>query len=141
MLNLTVLVGRLTHNCEITKTKEDMKDMCKFTMACQPNKDAKTEFIDCIAFDQPARFIGTYGKKGMLFLLVGHVHKNIQVKADGQKVYRQTIVADRVTVLEKKREVDGYQREVIQSVGDAILNDDQYTGGIDPDYVGMYGGY
>lgn len=138
MLNLVVLVGRLTHNAEITKTKDEMKDMSKFTVACQPTKDAKTEYIDCISFDQPARFIGTYGKKGMLFLIVGRVHKTITVK-DDQKIYRQTIIAERVTALEKKNAVDGYQREVIQSVGEAILNDEQYIDGYNGDYVG--GGY
>ena len=139
MLNLVVMVGRLAHDCEITKTREEMKDMCKFTLAVQPTKNAKTEFIDCLAFDQPAGFIGTYGKKGGLFLVVGHVHKSITMKGE-QKVYRQTVVADTVTILDKKRETDGYQREVMKGVGEAILNDEQYTG-IEPDYEGMYGGY
>ena len=141
MLNLVILVGRLVHDCETTKTREELKDMCKFTMACQPSKNAKTDFIDCIAFEQPAQFLGTYGKKGRLFLVVGRVHKSVQTKDDGQKIYRQSIVAERVTALEAKKETDGYQREVIQNVGEAILNDEQYTGIMDPDYEHMNGGY
>lgn len=140
MLNMVVLVGRLAHDCEVKKTREDMKDMCKFTLACQQSREQNAEFIDCIAFDQSAKFIGTYGKKGMMYLIVGHVHKSITMK-DDRKIYRQTIVADRITALDKKRSVDGYQTEVIKGVSEAILDDEQYTGINEPDYEGMYGGY
>lgn len=140
MLNLVVLVGRLCHDCETTKTREELKDMCKFTLACQPNKNVKAEFIDCITFEQSATFLGTYGKKGMLFLVIGRIHKTV-IEQDGRKIYRQTVTAEKVTALETRRDVDGYQREVIKGVGEAILNDEQYTGiGSDPDYPAMYGG-
>lgn len=125
MLNLVVLVGRLGRDCVVEKTATEMKDMCRFTLGVQENPKANTEWIDCVTFDQPAQFLGQYGKKGKLMLVVGYVHKSSYMK-DDHKVYRQNIVCRRVKALERSNETTGYQSEVVREAGNAIINDPQY---------------
>ena len=125
MLNLVILVGRLGRDCKVEKTSTDMKDMCRFTLAVQENPKANTEWIDCVTYDQPAQFLGQFGKKGRLILVVGYVHKSSYQK-DDHKVYRQNIVCKRVKALERNNETTGYQTEVVKEVGNEIMNDSQY---------------
>lgn len=135
MLNMVILVGRLGRDAKLEKTTGDMKDICKFALAVQESPNSNTEWIDCVAFDQPARFIGQYGKKGQLFLVVGRIHKNVKEKADGTKTYKQNVVAQRIKILERKLETQGYQSEVIKEASTAIVDDPQYIDDLDRQFM------
>lgn len=137
MLNLVVLVGRLGRDAKTEKTSTDMKDISRFSLGITENANAKTEWIDCVAFDQPARYIGSYGKKGQLVLVVGKIHKSVTEK-DDHKLYRQNVVVNRVKILERKSDVDGYQSAVIQEASRAIIDDPQYVDQFEQEYA-QYG--
>ena len=137
MLNMVILVGRLGRDAKTEKTAGEMKDICRFSLAIKANANANTEWIDCVAFDQPSRYIGSYGKKGALVLVVGHIHKSSNEK-DGKKLYRQNVVVDRIKLLERKSDADGYQSEVIKAASTAIIDDPQYIDPFEQEYA-QYG--
>ena len=73
MINQVMLLGRLTRNPELKKT-ESNKSVLNFTLAIKDayNKD-KTEFIDCVAWNQSADFLNQYAGQGDLISCEGRI--------------------------------------------------------------------
>ena len=105
MINRVVLVGRLTKDVEVRKTQSGLS-VAQFTVACdrigkkaegQPDAD----FINCVAWRQPADFLGQYAHKGALVGVDGKLQTR-SYDRDGQKVFVTEVVADQVRLLESK---------------------------------------
>lgn len=121
MINRVVLVGRLTRDVEIRKTQTGLS-VARFTVACdrrssrdQGNQGQQTaDFISCVAFRQPADFLGMYAKKGALVAVDGRIQTG-SYDRNGQTVYTTDVVAENVRLLESRAQSqsrqsnDGYQ--------------------------------
>lgn len=104
MLNRICLVGRLTADPEL-KTTQTGKPIASFRLAV--NRDFKTQdqdadFIQCIAFGQPADFIRDYASKGRLAAIDGRLQVRNWTTQDGQKRTVSEVVAERVNLLDKR---------------------------------------
>lgn len=83
MLNIAILMGRLTSNPEIKITQNDVK-YTRFTVAINKGKDeVKADFIDCVAWNNTAEFICKYFKKGQLIAIDGEIKTSVYEK-DGE---------------------------------------------------------
>ena len=107
MINRTVLVGRLTKDSEVRKTQSGIS-CAMFTVACDRNRkkdensnEPTADFISCVAWRQPADFLGQYGRKGSLVGVDGRLQSRSYDK-DGQRVYVTEVVADNLRLLESK---------------------------------------
>ena len=104
MINRVVLVGRLTRDVEVRKTQSGLS-VAQFTVACdrrgrsQDNAQQTADFISCVAWRQPADFLGQYARKGALIGVDGRLQSR-SYDRDGQRVYVTEVVADNVRLLD-----------------------------------------
>ena len=106
MINNVVLVGRTTRDTELKKTQTG-KSVVSFTLAV--NRMFKTEeqsadFINVVAWNHSADFMGNYVHKGDLLGVVGRIQTRNYEDKSGNTVYITEIVADNVQALESKKE-------------------------------------
>ncbi|MBQ9047713.1 MAG: single-stranded DNA-binding protein [Solobacterium sp.] len=107
MINRVVLVGRLTRDVEVRKTQSGIS-VATFTVACDRRgaRDAQgqntADFISCVAWRQPADFLGQYARKGALIGVDGRIQTRNYDDRDGKKVYVTEVVADNVRLLESR---------------------------------------
>lgn len=120
MINRTVLVGRLTKDPEVRKTQSGIS-CAMFTVACDRNRkkdensnEPTADFISCVAWRQPADFLGQYAHKGSLVGVDGRIQTRTYEK-DGQRIYMTEVVADQVRLLESKSSTAGSERPPVSS--------------------------
>lgn len=87
-INSVVLVGRLTKDVELRATTSGA-NVCSFTLAVDDynGKEKSAHFIECVAWEQPAKFLCTYCKKGSLVGLTGKLTQRSYDRKDGTKAY------------------------------------------------------
>ena len=115
MLNQVVIVGRLVRDPECKKL-EDEKSVTNMTLAVQrsyKNADGvyDTDFIDCVLWDGVATTAAEYCKKGDVIGVKGRIQTSSYEK-DGEKHYKQEVIAERVTFLSSKsKDIEEEQKE------------------------------
>ena len=85
MINKVVLLGNITKEPEVKKSRSGKKYAC-FTIAL--NEKDKTNFVTCVAFEKTAELIESYFSKGSFIGVTGSL--DIQKKDD--KYYTKIIV-------------------------------------------------
>lgn len=104
MLNHSVIMGRLVRDPEIRRTNSG-KAVCSFTIACdKPGKDSGASFIECVAWEKTADFIGNYFMKGSMVVLEGRLESRQYETKDGQKRTVLEVVVSQAHFCEKKKE-------------------------------------
>lgn len=126
-MNKIFLLGRLTREPEVKVTSTD-KTTTTFGLAVDrpfKNRDGKTEadFINIVTWNKTAEVAGNYLHKGERCLVEGRLQIRSYEGKDGQKHYVTEVVADRLELIEKKR--DSNQKQGFDSMGDDITQDVQ----------------
>ena len=104
-INKVVLTGRLTKDAELRSTASG-NDVTSFTVAVDGiNKDS-TNFITCVAWNQAAKFVTTYCKKGSLVAIDGRLQTRSFDRKDGTKASVTEVVVERVENYSPKEVVD-----------------------------------
>ena len=116
-MNRICLIGRITKDPELKYTNNN-KEYCNFTIAVQrqvkdANGDRQSDFIYCIAWNQTAKFLCTYIKKGYNLAIDGRLQIN-QYQKDGQNVTSAQVVCDSVESLTTKAEIQAQGQQVQQ---------------------------
>lgn len=98
MLNLIVIMGRLTRDPEIRRTASGTA-VANFSVAVDrdfPSQDGsrETDFIDCVAWKHTAEFIGKYFSKGKQIVAKGRLQIRSWEDKDGNKRRTAEIVVD-----------------------------------------------
>ena len=110
MLNLVVLMGRLTGDPELKKTSNDVS-FTRFSIAVQRNYVSKnvgereTDFFSVVAWRSTAEYICKYFKKGDFIVIQGSIQTGSYEK-DGVKKPTFDIIASNVGLNMKKEEQD-----------------------------------
>ena len=102
--NRVILSGNLVKDVEVKVTEgESSKHVANFAVAVQrpQSKDAVADFINCVAWGQPADYLGQYGKKGSHITIEGELRTR-NYERDGQKVYVTEIYVSSCHVEKKK---------------------------------------
>ena len=101
-INRVVLTGRLTKDVELRATPSGA-NVASFTVAVDGfgrdqnnNSVNQASFISCVAWNQQAKFLSTYCKKGSLVALEGRLQTRSYDRKDGTKAYVTEVIADRV---------------------------------------------
>ena len=113
MINRVVLVGRLTKDVEVRKTQTGLS-VASFTVACdrrtsrsQDGNQQTADFINCVAWRQPADFLGQYARKGALVGVEGRIQTRSFDRQDGTKQYVTEVLCDNVNLLGSKGKSSG----------------------------------
>ena len=110
MINKVILMGRLTRDPEI-RTTNTGKSVCNFSIAIDNGygDNRQTDFINCVAWQNQADFIGRYFTKGMMIIVIGRISTRSWDGQDGRKNYATEVVASEVSFGESKksREANG----------------------------------
>jgi single-strand DNA-binding protein len=105
-MNKVILIGRLTKEPAMNTTSNTT--VCKFNIAVDKayKKDGEptADFISCVAFGKTAEFISKYFYKGSKIVIEGEWRTGSYTNKDGQKVYTNDCVVNRVEFGESKKE-------------------------------------
>lgn len=120
MINRVVLVGRITRDPEVRKTQTG-KSVTNFSLAINRRfgNQEQADFVNCVAWEQSAEFLGNFIRKGALLGVEGRIQSNSYQNNEGQMVYTQEVVCERVHALEPRSQRQqgqgydtGYQSDV-----------------------------
>ncbi len=107
-INRVVLTGRLTKDVELRATPSGA-NVASFSIAVDGfgkdqnnNTVSQASFINCVAWNQSAKFVSTYCKKGSLIALEGRLQSRSYDRRDGTKAYVTEVIIDRVENLSPK---------------------------------------
>ncbi|HEX3026909.1 MAG TPA: single-stranded DNA-binding protein [Clostridia bacterium] len=108
MLNVAVLMGRLTADPELRHTSSDIP-VTSFTMAVdrgyvKAGAERQTDFIDIVCWRGTAEFVSRYFHKGMMVAVEGSIQTRSYT--DSQNIKRKAfeIVANNVHFAEPRRD-------------------------------------
>jgi len=101
-MNKVILIGRITKDPEIRYNQNGSSSVLNFTLAmdragqrdAQGNRTA--DFINCVAWNQPADFISRFVKKGYLLCVTGRLQNRSYQGQDGQMHYVTEVVVETV---------------------------------------------
>jgi len=108
-MNQVIIIGNLTRDPELRKTKNKQTSQCSFTLAVErPHKDAdgqkKTDFIPVIAWRNTADLCARYLSKGRQAAVRGSIQYRSYEDKDGIKRTVAEVIADDVKFLGGPRE-------------------------------------
>lgn len=118
-MNNVSLTGRLTKDVEIRKTTTG-KSVASFSLAVRRDKE-KTDFINCVAWNNTADLLYQYTHKGSQIGVSGSIQtRNYDdPNRPGVKVYVTEVLVDRIEFLEKREDSQTYY-EPVQTVEQAF---------------------
>ena len=104
MINKVILMGRLTRDPELRYTSTN-KPVCSFDVAVASGygDSQKTDFINCIAWNKAAEFLGKYFNKGMMVIVGGRISTRTWEGKDGKKNYVTEVIANELDFGETKK--------------------------------------
>lgn len=99
MLNIAILMGRLTSTPELKYTNPGGFAVTKFSIAIDRDyqhkgKEKVVDFLDVIAWRQTAEFVCKYFSKGQLIAIKGSIQTHTYTDTAGNKRKATEIVAD-----------------------------------------------
>lgn len=114
-MNKIILMGRLTGEPEIRYTQgENATAIAHFSIAVDKrfknknNADAPAaDFFRITSFGKQGEFVEKYLHKGTKIVMSGRIENNNYTDANGNKVYRDQIIAEEIEFAESKKVADG----------------------------------
>ena len=101
-MNTCNLTGRVTKELELKSTQTG-KDLCRFSLAVdRPGVRDTTDFINCVAWEQSARYLTTYGGKGRMVAVTGKLTQRDWEDKNGQRRTTYEVLCDRVELIDSK---------------------------------------
>lgn len=104
-MNKVILIGRLTKDAD--ERSNSTTTVTRFTVAVdrsyKKEGEPTADFISCVAFGKTAEFISKYFSKGSKIVIEGEWRTGSYTNKDGQKVYTNDCVVNRVEFGESKR--------------------------------------
>lgn len=122
-INNVVLMGRICQDLELKQTPNG-KHVLSFSLAVDSNykqQDGtyKTNFINCVAWEQKADFISRYFRKGAMIALTGELTQRTYQGQDGRNHYIYEVNVLQTSFTGEKKEDSGgnYQQPNYQNSG------------------------
>ena len=123
MLNDVTIMGRLVRNPELRYT-QNQTPVASFTLACErdrknENGERETDYIDCSAWKQTAKFIDAHFAKGTLAIVRGRLQIRKWTGKDGNNRTAPEIIVADIYFGESKRRIDTEERPPMPTDADA----------------------
>lgn len=111
MLNVAVIMGRLTADPELRHTPNDIA-VTSFTVAVdrgyvKQGAERQADFIDVVAWRGTAEFVSRYFRKGSMIAVQGSIQTRSYTDNQGVRRKAVEIVADNVSFTGSKSETSG----------------------------------
>ena len=111
MLNVAIIMGRLTRDPELRRTNSG-KPVASFTVAVDRDyaaegQEKETDFIDCVAWNGTAEFVSKYFSKGSMIVVNGRLQLRNWTDKEGNKRRSAEILAGNVYFGESKKQDNG----------------------------------
>lgn len=107
MLNIAVIMGRLTADPELRTTQNGIS-VCSFSVAVERNYsnggERQTDFINCVAWRQTAEFISRYFHKSSMIAINGSIQQRQYTDKNGNKRNAFEILVDNANFCGSKSE-------------------------------------
>lgn len=100
-MNVIAIDGRLTRDPEVKM--KDNKEILLFTIASQRDKE-HSDFIECIAFDNNAKFISDYFKKGSGINIIGSLRQSTFQNKEGKTQSITRVLVNTISLPIKPKE-------------------------------------
>ncbi|MGL4769114.1 MAG: single-stranded DNA-binding protein [Mycoplasmoidaceae bacterium] len=96
-MNKVMLAGRLASDPELIITKKG-STLCRVSVACNDAMGMNDDvyFFNCTAWENRAKFIGTYLKKGTPVVIDGRLQKKSFINNEGNTIYTHEIIIDNI---------------------------------------------
>jgi single-strand DNA-binding protein len=106
MLNIITIVGRLTRDPELRKTKSETS-VASFTVACDDSRKApdgskQTVFLPVSVFGSQADIIMKFTKKGYLIGISGRLTQRKYQNKQGVEITSTEVIANTIELMEPK---------------------------------------
>lgn len=105
-MNKVILIGRLVRDTAMNTAGSTT--VCKFSVAIdrayKKDGEQSADFISCVAFGKTAEFIGKNFSKGSKIVIEGEWRTGSYTNKDGNKVYTNDCLVNRVEFGESKKE-------------------------------------
>lgn len=99
MINNVVLMGRLTADPELRQTANGI-EVTSFSIAidrgyARQGEERQTDFINCVAWRQTAKFITSYFHKGSMIAVTGAIQtRNYEDKTGAKRTATEVVVSN-----------------------------------------------
>ena len=132
MYNRVILMGRLTRDPEL-RTTQGGQTLCRISVAVERNfakqgQERQTDFFDITCWGQQAEFVSKYFNKGRMIHVEGRLQNDNYTDQNGNKVYRTSIIAERIDFCGDKRSDNGGQYGGQSYGGGQSYSGQQYGG-------------
>ena len=133
-MNEVRLFGTLTKDPNIRHAeREDGYDVARFTVRVEQGarEDGKNyaDNINVVAFRKVAELVEKKLRKDMAVIVLGHVHASFYTNRDGERVFSQDIVVDKIDIVTDKG-VENMAPEAMQTMpetmGDLPFSEPEY---------------
>lgn len=114
MLNIVILMGRLTADPELKKTPSGVS-VTTFTVAVtrsyvKQGEERQSDFIECVAWRNTADFICKYFRKGQMIAVQGSIQTRSYQDKNGNKRKAVEVLADKVFFADSKGSSQGVKQ-------------------------------
>lgn len=111
-MNKVVLMGRLTKDPDLRYTSGNNTAVASFTLAVNRRQTEKegqpqADFIQIVAWNKTAEFVGKHFTKGMQVAIVGRLQTRTWDDMEGKRHYVTEVVAEETYFADSKREQKG----------------------------------
>jgi single-strand DNA-binding protein len=111
--NITIQVGRLTRDPELSYTSTNNTPLCKISIANNSNfgkeeKDTDVNYFDIVIWNKMAEICSQYLNKGSQICVTGRLNHNRFTDKDGNKRSKVEIIANNIQFLGGKRDGEQY---------------------------------
>lgn len=107
-MNKVILIGNICHNMEIRYTANNIAVLQNSIAVRNDFKNAngeyESEFLNIVAWKQTAEFLNKYANKGSKIAVEGRLTTRNYEKQDGTRGYITEVVAEKVELLESKKQ-------------------------------------
>lgn len=129
MINRAVVVGRLTKDPELRKTKSG-KSVVQFNLACNRNKTSEgqpeADFINCVAWNKTADTMQQYLHKGDLIGVEGRIQTRNYQDNSGRTIYVTEVIIDSMQFLQNKKKEEQAQQNTMPQANSYASYQQQY---------------
>lgn len=115
MLNNIILQGRFCNNVELRYTNNNTP-VCSFTLAVDRDyqsggTEKQTDFIECVAWNKTAEFVGKHFLKGSMAIVAGRLQMRDWTDNQGNKRRNAEVIVSNIYFGEKKKDSYGYDEK------------------------------
>lgn len=130
MINKVILIGRLGQEAK-RATMNSGKEVANFSIATKEygkakdgQKEERTEWHNCVAYDKPAEIISLYATKGSLVYVEGSLRTRQWTDQKGHERKTTEIVAHQVRLLDSRLPIAAKPEQQPQPAAQEIIDDE-----------------